>query len=75
MQLAPVNPADLNLIEGTYGIKPPLPAICGNEGFGILFPFPLRSSTTKLPTICHSRQPQDSRSELSVYQFAYLTCF
>lgn len=36
MKLAPVNPADLNLIEGTYGIKPPLPAVCGNEGLGVV---------------------------------------
>lgn len=36
MRLAPINPADLNLIEGTYGIKPPLPAFCGNEGLGIV---------------------------------------
>jgi len=34
MLAAPVNPADLNLIEGTYGVKPPLPAIPGIEGCG-----------------------------------------
>jgi mitochondrial enoyl-[acyl-carrier protein] reductase / trans-2-enoyl-CoA reductase len=28
---SPINPADLNLIEGTYGIKPPLPATPGIE--------------------------------------------
>ncbi|MBC7980868.1 MAG: alcohol dehydrogenase, partial [Armatimonadetes bacterium] len=28
---APINPADLNYIEGTYGIKPTLPAIAGLE--------------------------------------------
>lgn len=31
---APVNPADLNLIEGTYGVKPELPAVPGIEGCG-----------------------------------------
>ncbi|MFT4175551.1 MAG: 2-enoyl thioester reductase domain-containing protein [Luteolibacter sp.] len=31
---APINPADLNTIEGTYGIKPPLPATPGIEGCG-----------------------------------------
>jgi len=31
---SPVNPADLNLIEGTYGVKPPLPAVPGIEGCG-----------------------------------------
>lgn len=30
---APVNPADLNFIEGTYGIKPELPADAGMECF------------------------------------------
>ncbi len=28
---APLNPADLNYIEGTYGIKPELPAVAGME--------------------------------------------
>jgi mitochondrial enoyl-[acyl-carrier protein] reductase / trans-2-enoyl-CoA reductase len=31
---APVNPADLNFIEGTYGVKPELPAVPGIEGCG-----------------------------------------
>lgn len=31
---APINPADINQIQGTYGIRPPLPAIPGNEGVG-----------------------------------------
>ena len=31
---APINPADLNTIEGTYGIRPPLPATPGIEGCG-----------------------------------------
>jgi mitochondrial enoyl-[acyl-carrier protein] reductase / trans-2-enoyl-CoA reductase len=33
---APINPADLNTIEGTYGVKPPLPATPGIEGFGVV---------------------------------------
>lgn len=28
---APVNPADINFIEGTYGVRPELPAVPGNE--------------------------------------------
>jgi mitochondrial enoyl-[acyl-carrier protein] reductase / trans-2-enoyl-CoA reductase len=36
MQRAPINPADLNFIEGTYGIKPTLPAVPGMEGCGIV---------------------------------------
>jgi trans-2-enoyl-CoA reductase len=33
-QYAPINPADLNVIEGRYGKLPQLPAIIGNEGSG-----------------------------------------
>lgn len=31
---APINPADLNQIQGVYPVKPALPAVGGNEGFG-----------------------------------------
>ena len=34
MKAAPVNPADINVIQGKYGFAPPLPATCGNEGAG-----------------------------------------
>lgn len=34
MLAAPVNPADINFIEGVYGIKPTLPATGGLEGCG-----------------------------------------
>ncbi|XP_067675917.1 enoyl-[acyl-carrier-protein] reductase, mitochondrial-like [Haliotis asinina] len=34
MLMAPVNPSDINMIEGTYFIRPPLPAVVGNEGVG-----------------------------------------
>jgi len=36
MLAAPINPADINMAEGVYGIKPPLPAIAGNEGVGVV---------------------------------------
>lgn len=34
MLAAPVNPADINMLQGKYGILPQLPAIGGNEGVG-----------------------------------------
>ena len=34
MLAASINPADLNVIEGTYGDLPELPATIGNEGVG-----------------------------------------
>lgn len=34
MLASPINPADINMIQGTYPIKPELPAIGGNEGVG-----------------------------------------
>ncbi len=34
MAWAPVNPADINLIEGTYGTQPELPFVPGMEGSG-----------------------------------------
>ncbi|XP_073702741.1 enoyl-[acyl-carrier-protein] reductase, mitochondrial isoform X1 [Garra rufa] len=34
MLAAPINPSDLNMIQGTYAILPELPAVGGNEGVG-----------------------------------------
>ncbi len=34
MKLAPINPADINMLEGSYGELRDLPAIGGNEGVG-----------------------------------------
>ena len=31
---APINPADINQLQGVYAVKPQLPAIGGNEGCG-----------------------------------------
>lgn len=36
IEAAPINPADLNTIEGTYGVKPELPAVPGIEGCGVV---------------------------------------
>ncbi len=36
MAAAPINPADLNAIEGKYPVRPPLPATPGMEGAGVV---------------------------------------
>jgi NADPH:quinone reductase-like Zn-dependent oxidoreductase len=36
VQAAPINPADLNVIEGKYPRLPPLPAVAGVEGMGVV---------------------------------------
>lgn len=36
MIAAPINPSDLNMIEGTYAISPALPTVAGNEGVGVI---------------------------------------
>jgi len=33
-QASPINPADLNQLQGVYPVKPKLPAVAGNEGSG-----------------------------------------
>ena len=34
MLAAPVNPADINTIQGVYAVQPTLPSVPGNEGVG-----------------------------------------
>ena len=34
LEAAPINPSDLMLITGRYGVRPPLPAALGAEGVG-----------------------------------------
>ncbi|XP_049630835.1 enoyl-[acyl-carrier-protein] reductase, mitochondrial [Suncus etruscus] len=34
MLAAPINPSDINMIQGNYGLLPELPAVGGNEGVG-----------------------------------------
>jgi trans-2-enoyl-CoA reductase len=36
MSAAPINPADLNQIEGKYPVRPELPATPGFEGAGVV---------------------------------------
>jgi trans-2-enoyl-CoA reductase len=39
MLWAPVNPSDLNMLEGKYGVARPLPDVPGNEGCGRVVSF------------------------------------
>jgi trans-2-enoyl-CoA reductase len=34
MLFAPINPADLNVVQGSYPTQPALPAVGGSEGLG-----------------------------------------
>ncbi|MEI6714472.1 MAG: 2-enoyl thioester reductase domain-containing protein [Verrucomicrobiota bacterium] len=36
IEAAPINPADINVLEGKYGILPVLPAVPGVEGVGVV---------------------------------------
>lgn len=36
MAYSPINPADINMLEGKYVIQPQLPCVLGNEGVGIV---------------------------------------
>jgi len=36
MLASPINPADINQIQGVYPLKPLLPAVGGNEGVGVV---------------------------------------
>jgi mitochondrial enoyl-[acyl-carrier protein] reductase / trans-2-enoyl-CoA reductase len=36
MIAAPINPSDLNMVEGSYGISVDAPAVAGNEGVGVV---------------------------------------
>jgi len=33
---SPIHPVDINVAEGTYGALPPLPAVLGSEGVGVV---------------------------------------
>ncbi len=50
---SPINPADLNYIEGTYGLKPELPAVPGMEGVAEVF----ESNDVTLPVGSHVMAP------------------
>jgi len=46
---APINPSDLIQISGNYGVRPPLPAIAGNEGMGRITEGPGKGQLVLLP--------------------------
>ncbi|MBM1308921.1 zinc-dependent alcohol dehydrogenase family protein [Sulfitobacter mediterraneus] len=46
---APINPSDLIQVSGNYGVKPPLPAIAGNEGLGRIVEGPGEGQLVLLP--------------------------
>lgn len=48
MLFAPVNPADLNMISGSYPIQAGLPAVGGNEGVGRVVSVGDKVSTLKV---------------------------
>eukprot|EP00002_Diphylleia_rotans_P002621 TRINITY_DN1165_c0_g1_i1.p1 TRINITY_DN1165_c0_g1~~TRINITY_DN1165_c0_g1_i1.p1 ORF type:complete len:372 (-),score=84.65 TRINITY_DN1165_c0_g1_i1:314-1429(-) len=33
---APINPSDVNMVQGVYDVRPPLPAVGGNEGVAVV---------------------------------------
>ncbi|XP_075709445.1 enoyl-[acyl-carrier-protein] reductase, mitochondrial isoform X2 [Rhinoderma darwinii] len=36
MLAAPINPSDINMVQGTYALLPQLPSVGGNEGVGVV---------------------------------------
>ena len=42
---SPINPADINFIQGTYGVQPELPSTPGVEGSGIV----IKSESSSIP--------------------------
>lgn len=56
VKAAPINPADLNTIEGKYPVRPVLPAVPGIEGVGVVAatgPGTLRLKTGSLVLLPH----------------------
>ena len=51
MRAAPINPADLNQIEGKYPVRPELPATPGFEGAGVVVDAGGNASTIPAGTV------------------------
>jgi mitochondrial enoyl-[acyl-carrier protein] reductase / trans-2-enoyl-CoA reductase len=87
MLAAPVNPADLNVIEGRYGELPELPASIGNEGAGRVIGLgagtngfaigdlvlPLRRGTWTQFMLAESAQAVQLPRKMNAFQAAMLT--
>lgn len=54
---SPINPSDLNVLQGTYGIKPQLPVILGFEAVSSVLCDPLLTPT---PTSTSGRRNSGS---------------
>uniref|UniRef100_A0AAJ7SPZ8 Enoyl-[acyl-carrier-protein] reductase, mitochondrial n=1 Tax=Petromyzon marinus TaxID=7757 RepID=A0AAJ7SPZ8_PETMA len=48
MLAAPINPGDINMVQGKYVVQPPLPAVGGNEGVGQVEEVGSKVTTLKL---------------------------
>ena len=85
MLASPINPADINLIQGTYGVRPELPCTPGIEGCGVIIEsrdtsfhvkehviFIARSNTWSEEIICPASSLLIVPSETPVEQAAML---
>jgi len=57
MLYAPINPADINIISGTYPIRPNLPAVGGSEGLGQVIDVGERASKFKIGDLVLPAKP------------------
>ncbi|KAH0942677.1 hypothetical protein HID58_002314 [Brassica napus] len=53
MIAAPINPSDINRIEGVYPVRPPVPAIGGYEGVGEVYAVGSKSFVVKEESVWH----------------------
>src|ERR1043166_2009358 len=66
MRGAPINPADLNAIEGKYPVRPQLPATPGFEGAGVVVDLgaEVQGITTGAVVILPHNRSEEHTSEL-----------
>ena len=89
MLAAPVNPADINMIQGVYRLLPKLPAVGGNEGVGEVMqvgkavtelqtgdwvvPAAAGWGTWRMVAVCPSSEMLKIRNDISIVSAATLT--